>query len=57
MVEDFYSAILLDPQFAQDDIVYTAERVGPRIDLTVPGERRSKHSLSAMDSHTTRETL
>lgn len=40
MVEDLHSAILLDPQFTQDDIVYTAERVGPRIDLTVPEERR-----------------
>lgn len=52
MVEDLHSAILLDPQFTQDDIVYTAERVGPCIDLTMPGEKGSKQSLSTMDSHT-----
>lgn len=36
VVEYFHCAILLYPQFAQNDVVYTAEGVTPRVCLVVP---------------------
>ena len=37
VVDYFHCAILLYPQFAQNDVVYTAERVTPCVRLAVSG--------------------
>lgn len=36
MVDYLYSAVLFNPEFAQDHVVYTAERVGPCVGFFVP---------------------
>lgn len=36
VIDNFYSAVLLDPQFTQNDIVHTTERIGPCIGLFMP---------------------
>lgn len=38
VVDDLHRAVLLYPQFAQDNVVYAAVRVSPRVRLVVPGE-------------------
>lgn len=36
VVDYLYSAVLFNPEFAQDHVVYTAERVGPCVGFFVP---------------------
>ncbi len=50
----FHCAILLDPQFAQDDIMHTAVRVTPRVRLVVPGGEKKKVALKTDNREETR---
>jgi len=51
VVDYLHCAVLLDPEFAQDDIVDTAVRVSPCVSLMVPGgeETRGREVKSRRD--------
>ena len=56
MVGDLHGAVLLDPQFAHDDVVYATVDVTPRVRLVVPASdvtsRQSHYQTGKQTSHT-----